>query len=394
MIIDTEKAAKRFEWLLTYIILTFKFVHYVLGNMIKTPDTNIETAGVIVKPCGRFELAYNPKFFASLNDAELTYVLMHEVLHLILHHCSRRSPTSNFDLWNKAADLAVNELIPENNNCKVPVINGKRTGCHVSDLKLIYKDVLERQNAEYYYDFLLKKQKEEGEKGKSKKSGIGDMKAMDDHSGWAKEGDEIAEEIIKAIVKRIEDSQLWGNISATSRALILAAQVKKINWRQRLRTWFGNQAWPDHIVTRKRPNRKTGYIHPGYRKAYVDRWLIAADTSGSIDNDLLAQWGGVVNQLVETLPIDFMQVDCEVCLPPKPYERRMLNLEFKGRGGTDFQPIIDAADKGRYKGLMILTDGEASAPTKPKTARVVWVCPEGKNPPVDWGDVVHLSRHS
>lgn len=385
-----DKAAKRFEWLLTYLICAYKFVHFVLGNMIKIPDKRCPTAGVQIRPCGRFELIYNPDFFAKLKDAELTYVMLHEVLHLLLHHCTRRPPTKDkrlLEIWGIACDLAVNELITENDFCTVPKENEKRIGCFVSDLKALpkYNDILKLQNVEYYYDYLLKKNPP------TEGAGSG---TLDDHSGWSEEGDELAEEKVAALVKKIEDQQLWGSISATDKALIIAAQIKKFNWRQKIRSWFGNIAWPEHLSTRKRPNRKTGYLHPGYRKAYVDRWLIAADTSGSIDEDLLAQWGGVVNQLVETLPIDFMQVDCEVCVHPKPYERRMLKLEFSGRGGTSFQPIINAADKGHYKGLMILTDGEGPAPTKPMTAKVVWICPEGKNPPVDWGDVVHLSRYA
>ena len=73
-------------------------------------------------------------------------------------------------------------------------------------------------------------------------------------------------------------------------------------------------------------------MHPGTRKQYVDRWLIAVDTSGSIDSDLLAMFGGVVNQLVDVLPIDFMQFDAKMTAPPKPFERRMLQIAFTGRG--------------------------------------------------------------
>ena len=126
----------------------------------------------------------------------------------------------------------------------------------------------------------------------------------------------------------------------------------------------------------------------------MDRWLVAADTSGSIDSELLSEWLGVLNQLADELPIDFMQFDCEKTEEPHPYERRRLKLEFKGRGGTDFQPVMDIVDKRKYKGVMILTDGMAAEPTRPKMAKIIWVLPQGCNPPVEWGDRVHMQRHA
>ena len=99
-----------------------------------------------------------------------------------------------------------------------------------------------------------------GNKGKDKS----DMKdsPLDDHSGW--EEHEVADERVKAKIKEIDQNDLWGNMTQTNKELILAAQVKRINWRNKIRTWFGNQAWKNKIATRKRPNRRTGFIHPGY----------------------------------------------------------------------------------------------------------------------------------
>jgi predicted metal-dependent peptidase len=88
-----------------------------------------------------------------------------------------------------------------------------------------------------------------------------------------------------------------------------------------------------------------------------------------------------------------MQFDCEKTEDPKPYDRRKMSLNFLGRGGTNFQPVIDIVNAKKYKGVMILTDGEASAPTKPLSAQVLWVLPADKRPPVEWGDRVYLVRH-
>ena len=397
-----SKSRKRFEWLTGFLICEFKFVYHILGMMKKIPTEGMGTMGVRVTDDGKFELRYDPAFFDSLSDEEATYVFYHEILHLALHHCTRRQLTKEphlLSLANVAYDLAVNELIPVIKGVCTPPLNkdGKFIGVSVAEYKKnpMFQDIQSRQTAEWYYDYLMKKmpppEKGGGSGGDGEESGE-PGKILDDHDGWKEQ--QIADERVRVKVKQVQDRNLWGNMSQTEKELILAAQVQKINWRNKIRVWFGNQAWKNKLNTRKRPNRRTGWIHPGSKTDYVDRWLVATDTSGSVDDELLGQWIGVLNQIAEELPIDVMQFDCSKTEDPRPYDRRQTKFEFKGRGGTDFQPVIDIVDKRRYMGVMILTDGEAGVPTKPKRAQVLWVLPAGHNPPVDWGDRVHLTRHT
>lgn len=386
-----SEAVKRFEWLVSFLIIRFRFVHQILGMMYKIPYDKVETMGVRVTEAGKFELRYNPVWTMSLTDAAATYVFYHEILHLVFHHCTSRK-FSNHKIGNIAQDLAINELIPITIGiCEPPVDDkGERIGCFVSEMKKEpeYKDIEDKKSAEWYYDYLMKKAKDQ-KKGKGGKE-IGNG-SFDDHGGWGE--NEIADERIAAKVKEIQNGDTWGNVSQGTREMILAAQTKKINWRNLIRVWFGNIAWKDRHYTRKKPNRRTGFIHPGTRKAYVNRWLVAIDTSGSVDAELLALFLGVLNQLADELPIDIMMFDWAKTDGPRPFDRRQLSLEFMGRGGTNFQPVMDIVEQQRYKGVMILTDGEASEPTKPRLARVLWVCPEGKNPPCEWGTTVHMQKH-
>ena len=401
---QVDLAVRRFEWLIGFMICRFKFIHHMMGMMTKTADNNIPTMGVMVTPGGKLQLRYNPVWSNTLTDSELTYVFYHEVLHIALHHCTRRPLTSDpkeKDLANYAHDLAVNELIPENDACQRPrhkkddesippqYKKGDLMGCFVSELKKEkeYADIEERQTAEWYYDYLKDKQKNKGGEGK----GEGKGGRFDEHGEWAEH--DLADEKVSAKVQDVDQQNLWGDMSATQKELILAAQVKRINWRSLIRNWVGNIVWRDRITTRKKPNRRTGMIHPGYKRSYTERGLATGDTSGSVGPDLLAQYVGVLNQIVETMPFDFAQCDAEVTEIPHPYDRRRDKIEFKGRGGTSFQPIIDMIDERGYKWAIILTDGEASAPTKPKRARILWVVPPNHHPPVDWGEVVTIQRH-
>jgi predicted metal-dependent peptidase len=388
---------KRFKWLINFLICRYHFIHTVLGTMRKSPKEGFGTMGVMVRG-GRMDLIYDPAWMALLEDGEAVYIFYHEVLHVVFHHCTARQPNNKDQLWGIAIDLAVNELIEEvlPDICKRPKgKDGKLCGCFVSEYKKEkeYKDIEDKKSAEWYYDYLRRKQKENGGKGKGDGDGEPVYVQMDDHSGH--EEDNIAEEKVRALVRDINVKNQWGSMTAGEKELIMAAQIRKINWRNLIRTWFGNIAWKDRQETRKRPNRRTGYAFPGYKKTYVDRWLVATDNSGScFSEEVLGKWLGVLNQLSEVLPIDVVQFDAGITAMPKPFDRKKTKFDFTGSGGTDFQPVINLVDERKYRGVMILTDGCASPPSKPKRAKVLWVLPAGNTPPVEWGDRVFIDKNN
>ena len=389
-----DQGKRRMEWAIGFMVVRYHFVYQILSMMTKRVLPGMGTMGVRVLGGGQFELVYDPEFVLKLSDATLTYVLYHEIMHLALHHCTHRK-FDDHQLGNIADDLAVNELIPTYaGSCEPPA--GELRGTHVDDFKKQpqFKDIQSKQTAEWYYDYLRKKQKEQGGgqsgKGKGKGEDKDDQSGFDDHDGWKE--DEIADEKVRAKIDEIAKNDQWGDVGASEKELILAAQTRRVNWRNILRQFYGNQVWHEREGTRKRPNRRTGYVHPGARKIQLDRHLVAVDTSGSIDSDLLGMFLSTVNQMTDYVPIDIMQCDCGVTDMPRPFSRKG-EFVFKGRGGTSFQPIMDVANERHYKSVVILTDGCASECTQPK-ARVVWVLPEGMNPPVDWGMKVHMGRHS
>lgn len=374
---------KRFEWALTFLIVRYGFVHQVLSMMTKAPSLKIDTMGVCVLSGARFELRYNPYFVDALTDEELIYVFYHEVMHVVLHHCtSRKFP--NHEAGNIAHDLAANEIIPENaGSCERPKDKSGEVGTFVSILQKHFPDIKEKQTCEWYYSFLRDKSKENGGKGDENDKG----RELDDHGGWKE--DEIASERIRAKVKEIERNNLWGDLSETEKELIKAAQVRRINWRNLIRRFLGNHVWSSREATRKRPNRRMGYIYAGSKRLFVDKALVAVDTSGSVPNELLQMFLGVINGMLDFIPIDLMQFDADKTEGPITFDRRKVNYTFKGRGGTNFEPIMQAVKEKRYKTVVILTDGCAPAPSKPH-ADVVWVLPPGCTPPVDWGKRIHM----
>jgi len=396
-----RKAERRFEWLISFLICRFRFVHQILGMMTKTPVGGMGTMGVRVLDGARFNLIYDPAFVEGLTDEEATFIFYHEILHLALHHCTSRK-FDNQDIGNMATDAAVNELIPViPGSCERPRDkSGKITGVFVDELakKPMFKGIEFKQSSEWYYDFFIRvlpKVYVDGgsDKGKGDKNGQKDPTGnprMDSHDGWKE--DEIADEKVRAKIQEIDKQDQWGTVSQSDREMITAAQTRKVNWRNFIRRFYGNMVWHDRETTRKRPNRRTGIIHPGYKKIHVDRHLVAVDTSGSVDSGLLGDFLATINSMIDFIPIDMMQFDWDKTEDPRPWDRSRKNFEFKGRGGTNFEPVMKIIEERKYRSVLILTDGQASAPSKPK-ARVLWVLPMGCNPPVDWGQRIHLQKY-
>ena len=239
-----EQAKKRMDWAMGFMVVRYHFVYQILAMMTKRclpgigagidKDGKITsgTMGVTVHNGGSFELVYDPEFVLNISDANLTYVLYHEIMHLALHHCTHRK-FDDHRIGNIATDLAVNELIPTvAGSCEPP-----KDGCFVSELKKKpeFKDIKEKQTSEWYYDYLKKKQKEQQGKGKGKgtpQDGKGDQSgnSFDDHGGWKE--DEIADQKVRAKIDEIAKNNQWGEVGSTEQELILAAQVKRINWRK------------------------------------------------------------------------------------------------------------------------------------------------------------------
>lgn len=57
-----------------------------------------------------YRIMFNPQFLDSLNDNELDFVMMHEILHVVLQHCFRAGDR-DADIFNIACDIVVNSNI-------------------------------------------------------------------------------------------------------------------------------------------------------------------------------------------------------------------------------------------------------------------------------------------
>lgn len=413
---DLGQLEERWRYIMATMIMGDLFVHEFLMMMSKEADPTVPTMGVCCKGT-RISLKYNPFFLQRLTDEQVRWVLHHEVLHVALHHCTLRQPTDprQHTLWNWAADLAVNQLIKEN----AVIVRPDRK--EIKPLMPNMFDFPEMLSMEQYLQLLWKwdeenrQDKQEGN-GDQKDSSGDDQKdssngnegssqdkegstspqapaggeVVDDHSGF--EESDIMDQVIRTKVEQmLNQAKYWGHMSGNAKQAIEAAQKAHVNWRKQLRHQFGRYVIDEKEPTILRPNRRFGYPYTGTTNVCVDRILVCWDTSGSVSDRALSQFVAETNRAKEHVPIDLLQFDYNIQYGPKPFDKKIKRMDAEGRGGTRFTPAFELADKRRYKAMVILTDGEAEAPPKPKHVKdILWCIVGGGSPPVDWGRVIHI----
>lgn len=323
---------------------------------------------------GQRRIEYNPMLCKDMTDEMLRDHLKAECIRILLKHPYSRQPAG-----------CSPQAIVAGSNCVVS--DSYRKWTIRLDSPRDYK--LERGECFEFYakaiEKLLRKAKqkqaaEEENKQKSSKVRIpkkvkecAERGDIDSAQLWKE--DELAVAEINQMIDTLAFNKHWGNISANMIDSIIASTKVKIDYRRVLRLFRTEVISSKRRLTRMRPSRRFGFDYMGCVHQLTSRLLIAVDTSDSVSNDMLSDFFGIVNRFfkygIET--IDVVMFDTEINGETISLKKAMKDgLKIIGRGGTDFQCVIDyaAQSKTRYQGLIILTDGDAPTPTLPPFFRV------------------------
>lgn len=376
----------------------------------KAPTLDIPTAGVSFdEENDELCLWWNPEFFAGLTPREIRGVLTHEYYHLVFGHLygRRRKPAK---LWNVATDLAINSIIMESSKtgmggshlpgdrllpegCLLPGAWPKAPGGRefseeekaAMPLGKIISEMPLMKSSEWYFDKIQQDMPPQpaGGAGKDGEPSPGDIDSFDDHDMWESVPEEMREYVegkvksaVEQAVKRA-DSQAngWGNMPTELSEAIRKSVSNLVNWRSVLRQFIGSIVRGGRSTSIKRINKRYPYIHPGVKRGYEAKLLIAIDQSGSVDNAMLAEFFSELGSLTKKVTIDVLPFD-SVAMEKDLYTwRRGADVPAKRvrGGGTDFNAPTaianDVKNRGRWDGLLIMTDGECSAPGPSRVKR-------------------------
>tara|TARA_R110000824_G_scaffold311729_3_gene498866 strand:+ start:1406 stop:2572 length:1167 start_codon:yes stop_codon:yes gene_type:complete len=355
------------------LILKEPFYGLFLVGLNKTFRTDIPTAGVSKNGIG-VQLSVNPEFFSNLPDLHKIGLLKHELLHISFGHLVMRDIYSDHKLFNIAADLEINQYIEETH-----LPEGGVTLDSFPELKLPKK-----AGTRKYYE-LLEQDCKGGKPCKSLGTLLNQMDGESQycHKTW-KEFDELTEADKKLVQKQVEHQlketadqteKRCGSIPGELADLIhrlTHIEPPSFDWKGYLKRFVGNSSICYTKKLRRKFNKRYTEM-AGLKVKYKNNILVGVDTSGSVSNSELKEF---MNELVHMHKtghkITVAQCDTQINSVEAFNPRK--DWEIKGRGGTDFQPVIDLYNqkKGKYTALIYLTDGEAYTPEDcPKNA--LWV---------------------
>lgn len=349
-------------------------------------------------------IVFCPDYLIELQEPELEFVLMHEVLHAALKHTHRMRKEYDFDLYSTACDIVVNSNI--------------RQSCGGSDASITLKGKtcthLTPDGREGYfysveevYAFLQEQEQEEGE---------GEGEGFDDHTYWEYQSEEDAagsgaDGDGEWAFRMIEAAQQADRAGGSGQGSIpyCAAQIidafckPQTDWRTVLDLFVQEEVNDYSFNPPDRRFQESPFLLPDYNEKVdsVKDLLFMIDTSASMTDEMIRQAyseiKGAIDQFDGHLEGWLGFFDTAVT-EPQPFmdEEELKIIRPQGRGGTSFQCVFDYirmhGEELEPQSIIILTDGYALFPPE-KDAQgipVLWLINnENVTPP--WGKMTRIT---
>lgn len=326
-------------------------------------------------------ITFHPKLVQSLSDAELQFVLSHEVMHPALMHnarCTGRDPIK----WNVACDIVVNQLLINDGVGQAPPWILHDWGLYMQG----------EGKVEKIYDLLPD--------GKYGQPGTGPSSGNASHdvvSQCKDNADDHAANMRNKLHQAAQTAKKAGKLSGAIEAFVEQMTTPLVTWQDKLRNFVMTTKGQDRTWTK--PNRRyasTDIFLPGNDGERIGEIVWAIDCSGSTSDRMVGQCGAELNSIQEELrpeKIHVIYFDSEVknmesFEPDEPVTAKVI-----GRGGTAFSPIFKYIEEQGIEPIccIVATDLECSDYGPQPAYPVMWtVLDGGFYSPPPWGEVLHV----
>ena len=375
----TEKLKKRLAKAKTSLILDHPFIGTIAMNMPFQITNEIPTAAT-----DGSRVMFNPDFCDTLTDEGLLFLVAHECMHPMLEHNYRRHERTH-KRWNHAGDYVINKLLIDD---KV----GKMPDCGLYD-EDIYADGGGTSDGIYS---ILPEEDEDGDAGGSYEGTGSGMDDCMDAKGTQQEQEQQAGEWKVKVAQAAQAAKMMGKLSTGMERLVDEVLNPKVDWRDVLQR-FVEKAKTDWR-TWSRPNRRfisQGLYLPSRDGEAMGELVVAVDCSGSISNDVIAQFAAEVRTIHEDQhpsKITVVYFDSEVSHVDEFARDDEIRIAPHGGGGTAFSPIFAEIEKRGIEPVacVVLTDlycnDYGPAPSYP----VLWVSNGDNGDATPFGEVVMM----
>lgn len=329
-------------------------------------------------------IGFNPKFVETMTVSETLAVLVHELLHVVGMHTTRRGSRDPLG-WNIACDAVINDIVAKAGltlptGC-VPPISGKLP--------------------EEIYQEMPKGPK--GPKGDGQgPAGCGEVRdaVNEDGSTMTKAQREEFDAMTGVVIRQAANAaKAAGKLPAGMERMIDEALEPTIPWRAVLERFVTEKAMNDY--TWSRPNRR--YLHDGVYLPSVggntiSRGGIACDTSGSMDQAMLKEVCSEALGLLSVYEADGAEAELDLYWFDHACHHQTVtgveDIKPVGGGGTSFRCVFEKLKELAHAPawIVMLTDGYCDDFGEDPGIPVMWILTkqrhEGFQPP--FGELSHM----
>ena len=354
-----ERAYKR-------LLIENPFYGLFLLGLSKVINRSVETACVRKRGIN-CELVINPDYWETQDDTQQLNLLCHEVYHIVFQHMFLWDSFPNKDILGLATDCEVNSYLRNlDNSWVVPSI----------------WNLPKKQGTKFYYEEILKQDPPQQQQQQSNGGGSGDSQdnkdgmpqTKDDHTQWGKDFQECSDAEKQLIQNQINQQiktaaeqtiKMRGTIPSEMQEIVdelFKPKPRIFDWKSYFRRMLGSI----YDINIKKTRRKESIRFPdsaGIKHKKKVSILVAVDTSGSVNDDELRDFFSEITYIYK-IGARITILECDAKITANYEYTGKWTGKIHGRGGTDFQPVIDYYRKNMkdYAALVYFTDGECSIP--------------------------------
>ena len=199
--------------------------------------------------------------------------------------------------------------------------------------------------------------------------------------------DELKEKWEKAVIQAAQAAKATGcgNVPGDMSRLLDKLAAQPINWREETAQFIKNSASTRNDWTRaSRRHAWQPVVYPRKKANEIGKFLAIRDTSGSINDQLCAEFSALLQNACEEIGCGLILLDCDTKIQAEHHIERggEIPLTAKGGGGTDFTCIESRLESFKedgetIAGVVVITDLDGSQ-FNPGEFESLWLCTTNK----------------
>ena len=329
------------------------------------------------------KLEYNSEYIEKLELSEMEFIFANGAMHASLAHEARRNDRSAW-LWQMATDMAINDMLVEN-GLDMPYgaqYRKRFAGLYAEEIYAELKADILREDEDLEYeadnaDDIEDKKDDRRDKPQTQQQTVEELQEE------ILQEQLLAEEAIALLEKEFKK----GEVPSSIERFFSIDYVRKIDWREELKSALDRYFRDDYTLLPPSKKLLSYGIYLPSSISQTFRLVIAVDSSGSVNEELLNSFLSEVNflmSLVQNYAIELLVCDDKIHSHKTFYTGDSLDVELKGGGGTDFRPVFRFVEENfdDVKLLLYFTDLEGTFPSEPPNYEVKWVTQNEKEVPL------------